>query len=222
MEDRLQLNLQANTDALLECRGRIQGEFPIYVPDSHPYAAKLAEDAHLRTLHEGVSLTMAKVRQRHWIPRLRRLAKKVRKACHGCRRFQIQALDNPPAGNLPKDRTDGKGAFKVIGIDFAGPLKYRKRQKVEGKAYLILYACSLMRGLYLELLPNMEKTEFLRSLQRFIARRGRPEKIYSDNGGTFVGAAKWLRLVTADERFNTDFLVCHRIKCQFNLSRAPW
>ena len=196
MEDRLQLNLQANTDALLECRGRIQGEFPIYVPDSHPYAAKLAEDAHLRTLHEGVSLTMAKVRQRHWIPRLRRLAKKVRKACHGCRRFQIQAL--------------------------AGPLKYRKRQKVEGKAYLILYACSLMRGLYLELLPNMEKTEFLRSLQRFIARRGRPEKIYSDNGGTFVGAAKWLRLVTADERFNTDFLVCHRIKCQFNLSRAPW
>ena len=199
----MQLNLQANTDALLECRGRIQGEFPIYVPDSHPYAAKLAEDAHLRTLHEGVSLTMAKVRQRHWIPRLRRLAKKVRKACHGCRRFQIQALDNPPAGNLPKDRTDGKGAFKVIGIDFAGPLKYRKRQKVE-------------------LLPNMEKTEFLRSLQRFIARRGRPEKIYSDNGGTFVGAAKWLRLVTADERFNTDFLVCHRIKCQFNLSRAPW
>lgn len=221
MEDRLQLNLQVNTEGLLECRGRIQGEFPIYIPDSHPYAAKLVEDAHLRTLHGGVSLTMTKVRQRHWIPRLRRLAKKIRKSCHGCRRFQVKALDSPPAGNLPRDRTDGRGAFKVVGVDFAGPFKYRKTQKVEGKAYLILYACSLTRALYLELLPNMETPEFLRSLQRFIARRGRPEKIYSDNGGTFVGAANWLKLVMADERFN-DFLARHSIKWQFNLSRAPW
>ena len=67
----------------------------------------------------------------------------------------------------------------------------------------------------------METGEFLGSLKRLIARRGRPEKIYSDNGRTFVGAAKWLRQVMRDERLN-NFLAETNIRWQFNLSRAPW
>ena len=31
-EDKLRLNLQPNTRGLYECRGRIQGEFPLYLP----------------------------------------------------------------------------------------------------------------------------------------------------------------------------------------------
>ncbi|XP_068735592.1 uncharacterized protein [Montipora capricornis] len=46
-------------------------------------------------------------------------------------------------------------------------------------------------------------------------------KIYSDNGRTFVGAAKWLETVRADERPN-EFLCRQEIKWQFNLNRAPW
>lgn len=164
---------------------------------------------------------MAKVREHHWIPRLKRLVKKTVKECHGCKRFRVKAFDSPPLGNLPRARTEGRAAFKVVGVDYAGPLKYKKTKKVDGKAYLLLYACSLTRALYLELLPNMETIEFLRSLKRFIARRGRPEKIYSDNGRTFVGAANWVKLVTQDESLN-EFLARHRIKWQFNLSRAPW
>ena len=93
----------------------------------------------------------------------------------------------------------------VIGVDFAGPIKYRIRAKTEGKAYLALYACSLTRGLFLEVLPNLATSEFLRSLKRLIARRGRPKKIYSDNGKTFVGAEKWLKQVMRDEK-TQDYL----------------
>ena len=57
-EHRLQLNLQPNENGLLECRGRIQGVYPIYVPESHQFARKLVEEAHDRTLHGGVSLTV--------------------------------------------------------------------------------------------------------------------------------------------------------------------
>ena len=32
-----------------------------------------------------------------------------------------------------------------------------------------------------------------------MTRRRRPKTIYSDNGGTFVAAAKWLRTVMTDE-----------------------
>ena len=83
----------------------------------------------------------------------------------------------------------------MISVDFAGPLKYREGKKNKGKAYIVLYACSLTREIYLELLPNMETTEFITSLKRFNAHRGRPEKIYSDNGKTFVGAVNVLKTI---------------------------
>ena len=109
----------------------------------------------------------------------------------------------------------------MISVDFAGPLKYREGKKNKGKAYIVLYACSLTREIYLELLPNMETTEFITSLKRFNAHRGRPEKIYSDNGKTFVGAVNVLKTIMHDEKVH-DYLAKHRIMWQFNLSRAPW
>ena len=48
-----------------------------------------------------------------------------------------------------------------------------------------------------------------------------PEKIYSDNGKTFVGAEKWLKQVMRDEK-TQDYLAHENIKWQFNLSRAAW
>ena len=33
-DDRLRLNLQPNTFGILECRGRIQGRYPVYLPDA--------------------------------------------------------------------------------------------------------------------------------------------------------------------------------------------
>ncbi|KAK3748474.1 hypothetical protein QZH41_005911 [Actinostola sp. cb2023] len=220
-EDKLQLNLQPNSEGVLECRGRIQGEYPVFLPDNQLYTQKVVMDAHLTTLHGGMGLTMAKVRQQHWVPRLRCLTKRIVKSCHGCQRFQAQAYATPPPGNLPTDRTEGETPFQVIGVDYAGPIKYRGRGKTEGKAYVVLYACSLSRGLFLELLPNMETTEFLGSLKRLIARRGRPKKIYSDNGRTFIGAAKWIKQVMRHERVQY-FLAQQQIHWQFNLSRAPW
>ena len=164
---------------------------------------------------------MAKVRSRYWIPRLRQLVRKVRGACHGCKRFQALAYAAPPPGNLPTTRTHGTNPYQVIGVDYAGPIRYRVSKQREEKAYVLLYACSLTRGIYLDLLPNLETAECLRSLKKFIAHRGRPERIYSDNGRTFVGAAEWMKTVMKDERLQT-YLSTNQIKWQFNLSRAPW
>ena len=40
-DDKLKLNLQMNHDGALECRGRIQGDYPVYLPDSEMYTEKL-------------------------------------------------------------------------------------------------------------------------------------------------------------------------------------
>ena len=219
--DRVALNLQPNQEGLLECRGRIQGEYPVYIPETSILGLRLVEEAHKETLHGGVGLTMARVRTRHWISKLRQLTKKVRKSCYGCKKFPASAYAAPPPGNLPTTRTQGTNPYQVIGVDYAGPIRYRVSKQREGKAYVLLYACSLTRGIYLDLLPNLETEECLKSLKQFIARRGRPERIYSDNGRTFVGAANWIRAVMKDERLQT-YLSINQIKWQFNLSRAPW
>ena len=219
--DRVALNLQPNQEGLLECRGRIQGEYPVYIPETSILGLRPVEEAHKETMHGGVGLTMARVRARYWIPKLRQLTKKVRKSCHGCKKFQASAYAAPPPGNLPTTRTQGTNPYQVIGVDYAGPIRYRVSKQREGKAYVLLYACSLTRGIYLDLLPNLETEECLKSLKQFIARRGRPERIYSDNGRTFVGAANWIRAVMKDERLQTCLSI-NQIKWQFNLSHAPW
>ena len=219
--DQLQLNLQLNGQQVLECRGRIIGEYPIYLPDNHPFTQKLVFQAHLATLHGGVGLTMAKVREKYWVPRLRRLVKKIRGTCNGCKRFREKPYPAPPLGNLPSTRTQGSTPFQVVGVDFAGPIRSKSTPKTESKAYLVLYACSLTRAVHLDLLKSLEVREFIPSLKRFIAQRGRSEIIYSDNGATFKAAAKWLQKVQKDEQFH-KFQADSSIKWQFNLSRAPW
>jgi hypothetical protein len=75
--------------------------------------------------------------------------------------------------------------------------------------------------MYLELTKTMSTEEFLSTFKRFVARKGRPLKVYSDNAKTFVAGAKWIKQVMKDEKFN-DFLAKMSIKWQFNMSRAPW
>ena len=166
-------------------------------------------------------MTVAKIREKYWIPRLRGLTKRVINECHGCKRFHVTALANPPTGNLPKERTEGSEPFKSIGVDFAGSIKYFSKKKREMKAYILSFACSLFRAVFLDLQPDQTTEQFLRSLKRFVARRGRLEKIISDNRRTLVSACKWLKNVQEDGKMN-DWLAKQNIQWQVILSRAPW
>ena len=183
------------------------GKLPIYLPPDALLTEKTVHDVHILTLHGRASLSMSFIRRKYWIQRLRQLNKKVIRACYGCRKFQVKALAGPPTGNLPTDRTVGSIPFEVLGVNFAGPIAYKlkakkegKKRIEEGKAYILLFACSLTRAIHLELLPNQTTEEFIKSLKRLIARRGRPRKIYSDNGKTFTVAAKRLGKVMKAEQ----------------------
>ena len=79
-DDKAQLNLVPNSgEEIIVCKERIPGEYPIFIPDSSLIAEKLVEQAHKITLHGGLTLIMAKIRERFWIPRLRKLTKRVLK-----------------------------------------------------------------------------------------------------------------------------------------------
>eukprot|EP00794_Sanderia_malayensis_P011500 gene11500-12695_t len=104
---------------------------------------------------------MTHVRQAYWIPRLRQMVKRIRSNCHGCKKFHGKAYHQPTAGLLPKDRTEGSRPFEVIGVDFAGPITYKVRANTEGKAYILLFACSLTRAVYIEIVTDMTADQFM-------------------------------------------------------------
>ena len=216
-----QLNLQKDDRGIYICMGRIQGMYPMYLPVNSQFTEQLVRNAHLLTLHGGVGLTMTKVRENYWVPQLRQLSKKIRNRCNGCKRMHATPLNKPPPGMLPVERTSGDRPFQVLGLDYAGPLIYKKTAKTEGKAYIMLYTCSLTRAIWLDLLPNQSQISFITSLKTLIARRGNPEVIFSDNFSTFVSTAKWLKRAARCEVVH-DCLSSKNIKWRFNLSRAPW
>ena len=72
----------------------------------------------------------------------------------------------------PKERTEGSRPFEVVAIDYAGPITFKTKKNGEGKANILLAACSLTRAVYLELLPDTTVANLILCLKRFIARRG--------------------------------------------------
>lgn len=136
-EVKVQLNRQKSANGILEWRGRIQREYPVFLPQNHTFTLKLVKQAHLRTLHGGVGLVMAEVRDNFRVPKLRQLVKRVRSNCWGCKRFRIRSCENPPPGNLPTTRTQRSTPFKVLGVDFASPIYDGTRGKKRKKAYLV-------------------------------------------------------------------------------------
>ena len=64
------LNLVPNEDGVLECHGRVQGKHPVYIPADATFTRTLVQRIHAETLHGGVPLTMAAIREMYWIPTL--------------------------------------------------------------------------------------------------------------------------------------------------------
>ncbi|GBM06139.1 hypothetical protein AVEN_265195-1 [Araneus ventricosus] len=99
-----------------------------------------------------------------------------------CKRFAAKSLTVPPI-HLPLDRIRESAVFEITGIDLCGPLFI----KPKAKAWIVLFTCAVYRAIHLEVVTSLSTEAFIQSLRRFIARRGRPTTIYSDNGTNFIG-----------------------------------
>ncbi|GFX15066.1 uncharacterized protein TNCV_4898331 [Trichonephila clavipes] len=94
-----------------------------------------------------------------------------------------------PFPPLPKDRTEVAAVFQVSGVDLAGPLLTKSKQKT----WIVLFTCAVFRAVHLELITSLSTTDFIQAMRRFIARRGRISVMYSDNGTNFTGLNNALR-----------------------------
>lgn len=90
-----------------------------------------------------------------------------------------------PIAALPENRVKTAKGFEISGIDLAGPLYLCSGDKV----WIVLFTCAMYRAVHIESVERKNSEEFILALQRFIARKGRPSTIYTDNGTNFVGTA---------------------------------
>ena len=110
--------------------------------------------------------------------------------------------------------------FSFTGIDFAGPLFVKCGSDIQ-KVWICLYTCCVVRVVHLDLVIDLTIQSFLRSLKRFIARRGIPARILSDNGRTFKAAAKVITAIATHSEVQ-KYLTSLGVKWMFNVPKAPW
>ena len=214
-------DLKKDADGIFRCSGRIPGYSPIFLPRNHKLVTSLIKQSHMKTLHGGVAITMCDVRERFWVQKLRSLVKRVVHNCNYCKRYRVKPLPAPTQAMLPDFRCQLSDPFSFTGVDFAGPIAFKIKKLTYGKCYVALFTCASTRAVHLKLCKDLSAPEFKKAMKEFVARRGCPHVMVSDNGKTFIATSKWLKILKKNEDL-MNYMATHRIKWQFNLSRAPW
>ena len=127
---------------------------------------------------------------------------------------------------LPPERLPGEGGapnppFARTGIDFAGPFQIKVSKRLVGKRYVVLFSCMLFRAVHLEITDSLESAQFKLAFARFVARRGRPDVVNSDNGTNLsAGEAELRKELEALDREDLRKLYPN-IDWKFNPPGAP-
>lgn len=222
------LNPFLDSDQLLRVGGRLRQaslpydhKHPVILPVRSRFVELLIRHIHGKFFHAQRALVVNHLRTKFWCHgNLSSAVKKCIRLCVTCVRYKSEATKQLMA-DLPVARVNPSRPFTNVGIDFAGPFTTKcvgHRSNIRYKSYIALFVCLSTRATHLEVVSSLSTDHFMLSFTRFIARRGRPALILSDNGTNFVGAAAILQL--DDERV-TNFSSENRIRWHFNPPRAP-
>lgn len=81
-------------------------------------------------------------------------------------------------------------------MDYAGPLEFKligDGKDARRKCWIAIFVCLRTRAIHIDIVTDMSGLAFIACYERFVARRGRCEKMFSDNGTPFVATSKELR-----------------------------
>ncbi|XP_060551271.1 uncharacterized protein LOC132712851 [Ruditapes philippinarum] len=226
-----QLGLFIDKIGLIRCKGRIElsdltfgAKYPVLVPKNEAFTKLLIQKTHAEILHSGVSQTLSKLRCNYWLVRGRATVKSVLKKCYTCRRVEGGPYKMPDMPPLPKLRVSESTPFFRTGLDYLGPL-FIKTEKDPKKVWICLFTCLVTRAVHLEMVEDMTTEEFLLAFRRFIAQRGTPEMVISDNALQFKAANKTLENVLKNVLISEDvqnYASNAKIKWKFIVELSPW
>lgn len=194
---------------------------PIILDPSHPVTKLLIQDFDRRLHHPGPERVFAELRRSYWILRGREAVRRYQHLCADCQRWRARPTV-PRMADLPAARLRlYKPAFYSTGMDCFGPFEVKVGRRIE-KRWGIIFKCLTTRAVHLDVLNTIDADAFLMALRRFVARRGTPAELFSDQGTNFRGGERELRetfLKMAPEL--QQLLAPQRISFRFNPPGAP-
>ena len=158
---------------------------PAILPRKHHIVKLIITYYHRASGHSGVECTLSLITEKSSV-------RNIVNACFNCRRHQAPVMQQKMA-SLPEERiTPSKPPFTSVGVDCFGHFTVR-RGRTTAKRYGVLFTSLAICVVHIQVVYSLDTESFINALRRFVARRGRPQQIRSDNGVNFVKGTKELR-----------------------------
>ncbi len=231
-----QLGIYIDKQGLLRCSGRLVNselpedtKFPKLLPSDCDFTRLTVEEIHSQVGHSKTKQTLATLRQEYWVPKGRITVQKIIEKCQICKTFEGGPFEAPKMAALPKARVVPSRPFTYTGVDYLGPLFIKETEKdgtkFTSKVWICLFTCLSVRAVHLELVKNLSAEHFLMALRRFIARRGKPKQITSDNAPNFKLTSEAIKNLwdqTTQREDVQSYVANQGIKWHFIPEYAPW
>ncbi|XP_063394006.1 uncharacterized protein LOC134679092 [Cydia fagiglandana] len=191
---------------------------PLLLPRDDRLTSLLIDEYHKRFMHPGVQTLHNLLAQHFWILSPKRAIHAVTSKCMKCFRVRPLGAPAPFMGDLPSYRVAQLKAFLSAAVDFGGPFDIalgRGRGNKTYKGYICVLVCTSTMAVHTELVTELSSDAFLAALRRFVARRGRCNRLVSDQGKNFVGASNVLQRLVGDAATHSE------IKFEFNPPGSP-
>ncbi len=173
-------------------RPRSKHSTPYCIESQSPQHRLLIKDYDSRIRHPGPERVFAELRRRVWILKGREAVKKHQRTCLECCKWRSKPASQKMVDLTPPRLRLFKPAFHSTGMDCFGPFLVKVGRRTE-KRWGLVFKCMTTRAVHLEILTSMDSDAFLMALRRFIARRGKPAELYSDQGTNFRGGETELK-----------------------------
>jgi hypothetical protein len=206
---------------------------PALLPKNSWFTRLIVRDNHERLLHSGVLHTLSETRKEFWIPQGRQLVRRVITQCVPCRKHKNSPFALPRMPSWPRERVSRSAPFQFTGVDYFGPMKVKFQTKDLEKnpvvqvfeASVALFTCLAVRAVHLEYVLSTSAQDFVNCFKRFIARRGTPQQMISDNAPQFrlmktITDKAWHKILTDEGllRFSSS----KGIDWKYTVELAPW
>lgn len=171
---------------------------PILLPRNHPLTFLLIFHYHEMYKHQNDETVLNELIQKFVIPSVRVQLKKVKLRCQRCK--NERAIPEPPLmAELPPSRLQSfVRPFSYVGAGYFGPIMTTVNRR-PAKRWVMLLTCLSIRAIHIEVAGSLTTDSCIMCVNRFIARRGTPIEIISDNGTNLKGAANELKAFLEDD-----------------------
>ncbi|XP_059223988.1 uncharacterized protein LOC131997292 [Stomoxys calcitrans] len=223
----LPLNPFLDEHKLLRVNGRLANSdlsynerHPIILPEKSRFCKLFIEFTHKILLHSEHQIMLRAIRQEFYIIRLKNAIKHCVRNCKTCTIYKHRIRSQLMAA-LPTERCTFSLPFTNTGVDFAGPFELKtsklRNAKLQ-KGYAAIFVCLSTRAIHLEACSDLSTEAFLSTFNRFVGRRGFPNKMFSDNGTNFVGASRSIA-----QEFKNFLKTVHKsVSEKYNLHGFSW